>query len=140
MYWLVRTFTSSIGKKMVMAVTGLIFCSFLLVHLIGNLTIYGGKDLFIAYVDHLHSYGPLITVAELVLLVLALTHICMGATLFYQNVRARPVRYAVRKSGGGAPLHLQPFLILVSLFLPLLSFTSLPFVLWIRPKSMIFKY
>ena len=101
MYWLVRTFTSSIGKKMVMAVTGLIFCSFLLVHLIGNLTIYGGKDLFIAYVDHLHSYGPLITVAELVLLVLALTHICMGATLFYQNVRARPVRYAVRKGGGG---------------------------------------
>jgi succinate dehydrogenase / fumarate reductase cytochrome b subunit len=101
MYWLIWTFTSSIGKKMVMAITGLMFCAFLLVHLIGNLTIYGGKDLFIAYVDHLHSYGPLITLAELVLLVLALTHICMGAILFYQNLKARPVRYAVKKSGGG---------------------------------------
>jgi succinate dehydrogenase / fumarate reductase cytochrome b subunit len=101
MYWLIRTVTSSIGKKMIMAITGLIFCLFLLVHLVGNLTIYGGKDLFTAYVDHLHSYGPLVILAELVLLALALTHIFMGAILFYQNIRARPVRYAVKKGAGG---------------------------------------
>ena len=81
MYWLIRTFTSSIGKKMVMAITGLMFCAFLLVHLIGNLTIYGGKDLFIAYVDHLHSYGPLITLAELVLLMsVSYTHLTLPTT------------------------------------------------------------
>ncbi|MBK5101371.1 MAG: succinate dehydrogenase cytochrome b subunit [Desulfobacteraceae bacterium] len=127
MYWLVRTFTSSIGKKMVMAITGLMFCSFLLVHLIGNLTIYGGKDLFIAYVDHLHSYGPLITLAELVLLMLALTHICMGAILFYQNLRARPVRYAVKKSGGGrtfasATIPYTGLIILAFIILHLITF------------------
>ena len=127
MYWLVRTFTSSIGKKMVMAITGLMFCSFLLVHLIGNLTIYGGKDLFIAYVDHLHSYGPLITLAELVLLMLALTHICMGVTLFYQNLRARPVRYAVKKTGGGrtfasATIPYTGLIILAFIILHLITF------------------
>lgn len=127
MYWLVRTFTSSIGKKMVMAITGLMFCSFLLVHLIGNLTIYGGKDLFIAYVDHLHSYGPLITLAELVLLMLALTHICMGGILFYQNLRARPVRYAVKKSGGGrtfasATIPYTGLIILAFIILHLITF------------------
>ena len=127
MYWLVRTFTSSIGKKMVMAITGLMFCSFLLVHLIGNLTIYGGKDLFIAYVDHLHSYGPLITLAELVLLMLALTHICMGAILFYQNLRARPVRYAVKRSGGGrtfasATIPYTGLIILAFIILHLITF------------------
>jgi len=44
MNWLVKTFVSSIGKKQVMAVTGLFFCLFITVHLIGNLTIYAGKE------------------------------------------------------------------------------------------------
>src|SRR5512136_2570420 len=44
MNWLVMTFMSSIGKKQIMAVTGLCFCLFIAVHLMGNLTIYAGKD------------------------------------------------------------------------------------------------
>ena len=46
MNWFVETFTSSIGKKLMMAVTGLGFCLFLAGHLVGNLTLYGGRDLF----------------------------------------------------------------------------------------------
>jgi succinate dehydrogenase cytochrome b subunit len=101
MKWLVKTFTSSIGKKQVMALTGLVFSLFLVTHLIGNLTLYGGKELFISYVEHLHSWGYLVTAAEWGLVLLGLIHIGTGLLLFIQNTRARPVNYAVKKSAGG---------------------------------------
>jgi len=101
MNWLVKTFTSSIGKKQVMAVTGLLFCLFVTVHMIGNLTIYAGRDSFLSYVDHLHSFESLVTVAEFGLILLAVLHIGMGLFLFLENRRARPAPYAVKKSAGG---------------------------------------
>jgi succinate dehydrogenase / fumarate reductase cytochrome b subunit len=84
-----------------MAVTGLGFCCFLTIHLAGNLTIYGGKDFFNSYVEHLHSLGPLVTLAELGLLFFAVIHVLTGMLLFYQNYKARPVRYSVNKRAGG---------------------------------------
>ncbi|MBL0731435.1 MAG: succinate dehydrogenase cytochrome b subunit [Desulfosarcina sp.] len=104
MYWVTKTFTTSIGKKILMAVTGLSFCCFLTVHLIGNLTLYGGQDLFNAYVEHLHSLGPVITLFEWGLLLLAIIHILTGSILFFQNLKARPVRYKVNKNAGGRTL------------------------------------
>jgi succinate dehydrogenase / fumarate reductase cytochrome b subunit len=101
MNWLTTTLWSSVGKKLMMAVTGLGFCVFLAAHLAGNLTIYAGKDTFNAYAEHLHALGPLLTVAELGLLFFAIVHVATGATLFYQNFTARPVRYAVNRSAGG---------------------------------------
>jgi len=101
MNWLVNTLGSSIGKKLLMAITGLGFCSFLAGHLAGNLTIYWGKDAFNSYAAHLHSLGPIVTMAELGLLFFALVHILIGTTLFYQNLKARPVRYSMNKSAGG---------------------------------------
>jgi hypothetical protein len=68
MNWITGTLGSSIGKKLLMAITGLSFIGFLAAHLAGNLTIYGGKDAFNGYAEHLHALGPLLTVAELVLL------------------------------------------------------------------------
>ena len=101
MKWVVDTLTSAIGKKLMMAATGLAFCGFLVIHLIGNLTLYGGKDLFLSYAEHLHSLGPLVTLFELGLLVLAIVHVLTGLTLFYQNRRARPVGYCRKKWAGG---------------------------------------
>ena len=101
MNWLKQTLWSSIGKKLMMAATGLAFCGFLAGHLAGNLTIYGGKDTFNAYAAHLHALGPLVTVAELGLAVFAVIHIITGLTLFYQNFVARGGRYAVNKKAGG---------------------------------------
>ena len=101
MNWLKQTLWSSIGKKLMMAVTGLAFCGFLAGHLAGNLTIYGGKEAFNAYAAHLHALGPLVTAAELGLAVFALIHIITGLTLFYQNFVARGGRYAVNKRAGG---------------------------------------
>ena len=101
MNWLMNTLTSSMGKKQIMAVTGLAFCLFVAVHLIGNLTIYGGQNLFLSYVEHLHGWGYVLTAAELGLVLFALLHIAIGLILFIENLRARPVRYAVKKNAGG---------------------------------------
>jgi len=104
MSWLVQTVTSSIGKKWMMAVTGLGFCLFLAGHLAGNFTLYGGKGAFNAYAAHLHSLEPLVKVAEAGLLFFAAIHVLTGLVLFYQNFSARPEGYSVNKSGGGRTL------------------------------------
>ncbi len=104
MNWFTNTFGSSVGKKLMMAVTGLFFCVFLVLHLAGNLTLYMGKDAFNSYAEHLHSLGPLITLAEWGLLTFAVIHISTGLLLFYQNFKARPERYAVNKRAGGRTL------------------------------------
>jgi succinate dehydrogenase / fumarate reductase cytochrome b subunit len=127
MNWVISTLGSSIGKKLMMAVTGLGFVGFLTVHLIGNLTLYGGQDLFTSYVNHLHALGPLITVAELGLLAFAIIHIVIGSLLFYQNLMARPVRYKVNKDAGGRTIGsiTQPYtgyIILVFVIFHLINF------------------
>ena len=104
MKWLIDTFKSSIGKKLMMAVTGLGFCGFLTTHLAGNLTIYGGRESFNSYAAHLHSLGPLLVVAEWGMLLFALVHVLTGLTLFYENFKSRPVRYRVNKRAGGRTL------------------------------------
>ncbi|MFH2047140.1 MAG: succinate dehydrogenase cytochrome b subunit [Pseudomonadota bacterium] len=101
MGWFIKTFTSSIGKKWLMAITGLSFCGFLTSHLLGNLTLYAGKDAFNAYAEHLHSLGILLSVSEKGLLFFATIHILTGLVLFIQNMKSRPVRYSVNKNAGG---------------------------------------
>ena len=104
MNWITGTLGSSIGKKLMMAITGISFCGFLTAHLAGNLTIYGGKEAFNSYAAHLHALGPLVTVMEIGLLTFALVHVITGVVLFLGNLKARPVRYAVNKSAGGRTL------------------------------------
>nr|WP_321399548.1 succinate dehydrogenase cytochrome b subunit [uncultured Desulfobacter sp.] len=104
MNWLVRTFSCSVAKKQFMAVTGLAFCLFLTTHLIGNLFVYGGKDAFNAYVEHLHALGVLIHVAEAGLIVFALIHIGTAIILYFQNLAARPVKYKKKSNSGGRTL------------------------------------
>ncbi|MBN1931431.1 MAG: succinate dehydrogenase cytochrome b subunit [Desulfobacterales bacterium] len=127
MNWVTNTFSTSIGKKLLMAITGLSFCGFLAVHLIGNLTIYGGQGMFLSYVEHLHSLGVLVTAAEWVLVLLAIVHIAMGLTLFFQNLAARPVRYEVKKAAGGrtigsATMPYTGIIILLFIIIHLLTF------------------
>jgi succinate dehydrogenase / fumarate reductase cytochrome b subunit len=92
---------SSIGKKQIMAITGLGFCGFLAGHLAGNLKIYAGEETFNTYAERLHSLGALLKIAEIGLLVFAILHVSTGAMLVYGNFRARPKRYKVKKSAGG---------------------------------------
>jgi succinate dehydrogenase / fumarate reductase cytochrome b subunit len=104
MSWLIRTFGSSIGKKLLMAITGLSFIGFLGAHLTGNLTLYMGGATFNRYAEKLHSLGPILTVFELGLLALALIHVTTGLILFIQNLKARSVPYENDRSAGGRTL------------------------------------
>lgn len=101
MIWFIRTVASSIGKKFVMAITGLIFCSFLAFHLIGNLMIYRGRHAFNGYSERLHSLGLVVNAVEVGLLVCALVHIFFATLLYFENLRARPVGYVMKKGAGG---------------------------------------
>ncbi|MBW2592496.1 MAG: succinate dehydrogenase cytochrome b subunit [Deltaproteobacteria bacterium] len=127
MNWFTQTIGSSIGKKLMMALTGFCFIGFLTVHLAGNLTVYGGADAFNSYSEHLHALGPLVTLAEWGLLTLALIHVLTGTTLFYQNVMARPVRYKISKRAGGrtigsATMPYTGFLVLAFAIFHLINF------------------
>lgn len=104
MSWLIRTFGSSIGKKLLMAVTGLSFIGFLCAHLVGNLTLYLGGTAFNAYAEKLHSLGPILTIFEFGLLAFALIHVSTGVVLFVQNLKARSVPYENDQSTGGRTL------------------------------------
>jgi succinate dehydrogenase / fumarate reductase cytochrome b subunit len=101
MHWVMRTFSTSVGKKNLMAITGLLFMLFLATHLLGNLSIYGGPAGFTAYAEHLHALGNLLVVAEVGMAVALIVHVITAVFLFFQNRRARPVKYAVDQSGGG---------------------------------------
>jgi succinate dehydrogenase / fumarate reductase cytochrome b subunit len=101
MSWFTQTCTSSVGKKYIMAGTGLMLGTFLLVHAAGNSSIFAGRAAFISYAEHLHSLGPLIPLAEICLLTIFLIHIVTGVSLFLQNLNARADRYAVSKPAGG---------------------------------------
>ncbi len=102
---IVRRFCgSSVGKKVIMAVTGMSLAGFVLVHVLGNTAIYFGAESFNSYAAHLHELDPLLKVFEVVLLLLFVVHVSFGVSLFIRNRFARPQRYAVSQSSGGRTL------------------------------------
>jgi len=91
-----RFMTSSIGRKMVMAATGLFLISFLIVHCGVNALIFfndGGKTFNIG--AHFMGTNPVIRTIEVFLIIGFLIHIVQGLMIWWQNKKARPVRYAV---------------------------------------------
>ena len=98
MNWVVKALKSSVGKKLVMAVTGVLLCLFLVIHLAGNLLMYVGPDVYNGYAHTLHSQPGLIKVAEFGLLILFLVHIWLALETTRDNREARKTRYAVKQS------------------------------------------
>ena len=129
MIWFVNTFKASIGKKLVMSLTGLSFCLFLAVHFIGNFFLYVGPEYFNSYVEHLHALGLLVNAAEAGLIILAVCHIIFALTLYLQNNAARPTQYAVKKNAGGQTLasRLMPYTGLYILFFVIIHLITFKF-------------
>jgi succinate dehydrogenase / fumarate reductase cytochrome b subunit len=100
MTWLVRYLRSSIGKKQLLALTGLGLVGFLVAHLAGNLLLFVGKQKFNEY-SHALVSNPLIYAAEAGLAGLFLVHLGLAVKLTLENKDARPVGYAVVRSRGG---------------------------------------
>ncbi len=90
--------TSTVGRKVLMAVTGVLLVLFITAHLLGNLSVFAGADAINAYAKHLHDLGPLVWVFRLVMLVLFAVHITFGVQLYLENRAATPENYAVQKS------------------------------------------
>ena len=82
-----------VGKKAVMAVTGLVLVGYVVAHMIGNLQIFLGPERINHYAELLHSAGPLLWCARLVLLAAVGLHVITALQLWLLKRRARPVRY-----------------------------------------------
>lgn len=101
MNWLTKFLKSSIGKKLLMALTGLFLCTFLIVHLIGNFQLFknDGGYAFNVYADFMTS-NPLIKTVSYGLYAIILFHAIWGLYLVTENKKARPVAYQI--PGGNA--------------------------------------
>ena len=84
---------SSIGKKTIVALTGIVLLLFVSGHLLGNFTIYGGPAWLNWYAHHLQSLGPILWVIRLVMLTVVGTHILFTMYLWMENQAARPKKY-----------------------------------------------
>lgn len=100
---------STIALKILMAVTGVLFIGFVLVHMYGNLKMFAGHDAFNEYAHHLRTFGQpmlpyegLLWVLRIVLLLSVGLHIFAAAKLWARANQARSVRYAVKKSTGSS--------------------------------------
>lgn len=93
--WPIRFISSSIGKKTVMAVSGLLLILFLCTHVLGNAAIFVGSHAFQAYADALHSLPVVVFVFGIGLLAVLLFHAGFGILLFCGNRTAGGNRYAV---------------------------------------------
>ena len=89
--------SSSIGRKILMAITGQLMVLFVVVHLIGNTTIFGWIHGGInAYAEHLHAFPPLVWAFRAVMLIFVCVHIWFGIQLTLENSEGRPQQYAVK--------------------------------------------
>lgn len=91
---------STVGRKFLLAITGLCLLGFIIVHLIGNLLLLVGPDAFNAYAHKLISLGPALYVAEGILVAIFLIHMATAIAVTWSNWRARPGGYAKSTNQG----------------------------------------
>lgn len=94
----VALFKTSIGRKIVMAVTGLALVGFVTAHLIGNLHVFGPPDEINGYSHFLQSLGPVLWIFRAVVLACAVLHVWAAVVLTLENYRARPDEYAFKRT------------------------------------------
>jgi succinate dehydrogenase / fumarate reductase, cytochrome b subunit len=93
-----RLFSDSIGRKAVMAVTGLLLVVFLLGHLLGNLTIFKGAEGLNAYAAGLHKLVPVVWGNRIVMGIAIVLHVILAIQVTLENWAAKPTKYAVARS------------------------------------------
>lgn len=88
---------------MLMALTGILMVLFLVGHMLGNLSFFWGADALNAYAEHLRALGPLLWIERLIMAGVLVLHVVLGITLFVENSRAKPTRYAVSRYQEASP-------------------------------------
>ena len=94
-----RVFSSSVGTKLLVGLTGLLLFAYLLLHLAGNLLVFAGRELFNEYSHKLIS-NPLVIPVEIGLLGVFLLHVYKTVVMWTGNQRARPVGYEQTSRAG----------------------------------------
>jgi succinate dehydrogenase / fumarate reductase cytochrome b subunit len=93
-----RFYDTTIGQKVVMAVSGIALFLFVIAHLLGNLQFFEGPEKMNAYGRFLRIEPALLWAARLGLLVMVLAHIWSAVRLALRKMEARPVRYVKKKA------------------------------------------
>lgn len=94
-----RVFSSSVGTKLLIGLTGLGLFAYMLLHLAGNALIFAGPDTFNTY-SHTLVSNPLILPVEAGLLAIFLVHVYKAVRNYLANTAARPARYAMKRTAG----------------------------------------
>lgn len=104
-----RSTRSTIALKMLMAVSGIIFILFVLLHMYGNLKAFAGHDAYNEYAEHLRTIGEpmlphsgLLWVIRAVLVVSLVVHVYAAVTLWHRAGKARTVKYQVKKNAASS--------------------------------------
>jgi len=100
-----RSTHTTIAWKMLMAVTGVVFLLFVLLHMYGNLKAFAGHDAYTEYAEHLRTlgepmlpYAGFLWVQRIALIVALVLHVWAALKLTLRARRARTVRYRVKKN------------------------------------------
>lgn len=100
-----KAFNSTVGRKLIMGLTGLGLVLFVIIHLIENLLLYVGPEAYNGYVERLHSFGIWLTFAEIGLAGMIIVHALLAMGISVGNRAARgSERYAMVRSKGD-PAH-----------------------------------
>ncbi|HXV44292.1 MAG TPA: succinate dehydrogenase cytochrome b subunit [Anaerolineae bacterium] len=119
-------YRSSIGKKVIMAVTGLIGIGYVIMHMYGNLKVFDGAEHFNAYAEGLRElgapifgYSHLLWIARLVLLVAVVLHVWAAWSLYRESEKARSTKYVkhVKLQANPAALYIRVGGVMLLLFI-----------------------
>ncbi len=89
--------SSSVGRKVLMAITGFFMLFFVVVHLLGNSSIWIGPSALNGYAEKLHSLGAFVWIFRAFMFLMLVIHIWFGVQLTLENSAANPAKYAVSK-------------------------------------------
>jgi succinate dehydrogenase / fumarate reductase, cytochrome b subunit len=138
-----RPVQSSLGSKYLMAITGLGLVGFVIIHMIGNLLIYAGRDALNSYAQFLKSNGELLWLARGGLFLFFVVHIAVALRLSWKNSVARPTRYVYEDTveASWASRHmLMTGLVLLAFTIYHLAHFTLGIVPLTGPKGVIINY
>jgi succinate dehydrogenase / fumarate reductase, cytochrome b subunit len=112
---------TTIGKKAGLAVSGVVLFGFVIVHMLGNLQVFLGPEVYNHYAEAAKSNPVVLYGARSVLLVAVITHIVLVIQLYARSLAARPVGYRVKKNiatsyAGATMKYSGPALLLYILF------------------------
>jgi succinate dehydrogenase / fumarate reductase cytochrome b subunit len=127
-YRVVNFWQSTNGKKVVMALTGVMMFLFVIGHLLGNLLVFAGRTRINAYAQFLHFDDSLLWTVRSILIIAATMHVVVTIQLALRNKEARPISYlrkeAINSSYASRTMYWSGPIVLAFIIFHLLQFTA----------------